>query len=68
MSYEIVSPNTTVCADTPQNRREFKAFKAAIQKPHKNILQGQIAKENKQLRSLSTFLPGFEPDRYQRSE
>jgi len=66
MSYQIVAPNTTWCPDTPENHREFDLLKARILESRSgpsDLLKRQIAKENKQLRSLRTFLPGHEPDR-----
>ena len=65
MGFIYVAPNTTFCPDTKQNRREFERLKAQLiqAKGFPSKLQAQIAKENKLLRRLSNFLPGYEPDR-----
>lgn len=65
MSYREVFPGTTVCDDTPQNRAEFNQLKRALVSGNRKpaSLGQQISKENKRLRSLRAFLPGYEPDR-----
>ena len=65
MAYIWISPGTTFCADTPDNWAEFYRLKAdLLANPGRSrTLHAQIAKENKRLRKLSTFLPGYEPDR-----
>jgi hypothetical protein len=60
---------STVCLDTPENWREFYALKERINtrtsrfQESSTCLQNQIAKENKRLKRLARYLPGFEPDR-----
>jgi hypothetical protein len=73
--YLTVALHTTVCPDTPDNWREFWRLKAALgraghraPKPRNSaeftqMLRRQVAAENKQLRTLRTYLPGREPDR-----
>ncbi len=60
---------STYCPDTPHNRREFEEYCARISRPAQKgdtLLSRQIAKENKQLKSLRVHLPGYEPDRFRR--
>ncbi len=62
--YERIG-NSTICRDTPENWRHFERMKAALiaSKGKRSILDGQIDRENKALRQLSQFPPGYEPDR-----
>ena len=65
MPYEKIGLST-VCRDTPANRWEFEQFCKQIASPcskKNDTLSRQISKENKELRGLRTFLPGYEPDR-----
>lgn len=68
MGFIVVAPGTTWCPDTPENRKEFEELKARLLSGNgrSKTLSGQIAKENKQLRKLRSFLPGHEPDRFHR--
>ena len=64
MAFELVAPNTTFCPNTPQNWRDFRKLAESISQPQgKNNLQTQLLSENKWLRQLRAFLPGYEPDR-----
>jgi len=65
MTHIEVAPGTTFCPDTPENWRHFGRLKEALLNPGKvpKTIQAQIARENKRLRSLRAFLPGYEPDR-----
>lgn len=70
-----ISPGTTFCPDTPENWLNFHRLKRAIHSnkggAHKpttaeelnRALQLSISRENKELRSLRTHLPGREPDK-----
>lgn len=71
-----IAPGTTYCPDTPDNWLHFHRLKRAIQTgsaggKHKitspeqfnQLLQKQISRENKSLRSMRSHLPGHEPDK-----
>ena len=64
MGFEWLAPNTTFCADTPQNQRDFQLLCQRLDQPRvKTNLQTQLLSENKRLRLLRAFIPGHEPDR-----
>lgn len=66
MSYLQLGLNTTYCPDTPKSRADFEKAKQRLLDGGSR-LSGRIAAENRYLRSLSSFKPGYEPDRTYRS-
>ncbi len=67
-----IAPNSTFTPDTPENWANFNRLKERLLNPKPGDLSGtfnrrlqaQISRENKRLKTVRTFLPGYEPDRW----